>query len=79
MDPSSNNDQYLVRNKEEGGDDKMNNCWTRDDGDWFLNKARKDFPNEGRDLCDMIKAMHAWEPLKKEGELKRNKRRNSKP
>nr|POF25013.1 hypothetical protein CFP56_37974 [Quercus suber] len=44
----------------------------RDDGDWFLDKARRNFPNKGRDLYDMTEAMHAWEPLKKEDDLKRN-------
>ena len=65
MDPSSEDEQYLVRNEEEGVDDEMITCWSRDDSDWFLDKARKDFPNEGRDLCDMIEAMHTWELLRK--------------
>ena len=57
----------------------MISCWSGDDGDWFLDKARRNFPNKGRDLYDMTKAMHVWEPLKKEDGLRRNKRRNGKP
>ena len=57
-DPSSNDDQSLVMNKEEEGDDEMISCWGRDDGDWFLDKARRDFPNEDEDLYDMTETMH---------------------
>ena len=66
MDPSFNDDQYLVMNKEEEGDDEMISCWSGDDGDRFLNEVGRDFPNKGKDLYDMTKAMHVWEPLKKE-------------
>ena len=45
-------------NKEEEGDDEMISCWGRDDGDWFLDKARRDFPNEDEDLYDMTETMH---------------------
>ena len=54
----------------------MISYWSGDDGDWFLDKARRNFPNKGRDLYDMTKAMHVWEPSKKEDGLRRNKRRN---
>ena len=57
----------------------MINCWSGDDGDWFLDEARRNFPNKGRDLYDMTEATHTWEPLKKQDGLKRNKRRNVKP
>ena len=33
VDPSSDDDQYLVMNKEEEGDDEMISCWSEDDGD----------------------------------------------
>ena len=32
MDPSSNNGQYLMMNKEDEGDDEMISCWGGDDG-----------------------------------------------
>ena len=70
IDLSSDDDQYLVMNKEEEGDDEMISCWSGDDGDQFLDEARKDFPNEGKDLYDMTEAMHVWEPLKKEEKVK---------
>ena len=57
----------------------MISCWSRDDGNWFLDEARKDFPNEGKDLHDMIEAMHVWEPLKKEDWLKKEKGKSRKP
>ena len=78
MDPSSNDDQYLIMNKEEEGDDEMISCWSGDDGDYFLDEVRRDFPNEGKDLYDMTKAMHVWEPLKKENWPKNNTGRNDK-
>ena len=78
MDPSSNDDQYIIMNKEEG-DNEMISCWSGDDGDWFLDEARGDFPKEGKDLYDMTEVMHVWKPLKKEDGLKRNKGRNGKP
>jgi len=65
-------------NKEEG-DNEMISCWSGDDGDWFLDEVRGDFPKGGKDLYDMTEAMHVWEPLKKEGGLKRNKGRIGKP
>ena len=40
MDPSFDNNQYLVMNKEEEGDDEMISYWSRDDIDWFLDEAR---------------------------------------
>ena len=40
MDPFSDNDQYLVMNKEEEGDDEMISCWSGDNGDWFLEERR---------------------------------------
>ena len=46
-------------------------------GDWILDEARRDFPNEGKDLYDMIEATHVWEPLKKEDWLKKDKGRRS--
>ena len=79
VDPSSDDDQYLVMNKEEEGDDEMISCWSEDDGDQFLDEAKRDFPNEGKDLYDMTEAMHVWEPLKKEDQLKKDKGRNGKP
>ena len=79
VDPSSDNDQYLVTNKEEEGDDEMINCWSGDDSDQFLDEERRDFPNEGKDLYDMTEAMHVWEPLKKEDWLKKEKGRNGNP
>ena len=79
MDHFSDDDQYLVMNKEEEGDDEMISFWSGDDGDWFLNEARRDIPNEDKDLYDIIEAMHMWEPLKKEDWLKKNKGRNDKP
>ena len=66
MEPSSDNDQYLVMNKEEEGDDEMISCWSGDDDDWFFDKVGRDFPNKGEDQYDIIEAMHVWKPLKKE-------------
>ena len=57
----------------------MISCWNRDDGDWFLDKAWRDFPNEDEDLYDMTEAMHVQKPLKKEDWLKTDKGRNGKP
>ena len=79
VDLFSDDDQYLVMNKEEEGDDEMISCWSGDDGDWFLDEVRRDFPNEGKDLYDMTEATHVWEPLKKEDWLKKDKGRNGKP
>ena len=58
MDPSSDDDQYLMTNKEEEGDDEMISCWSGDDSDWFLDEARRDFPNEDKELYDMTETMH---------------------
>ena len=58
MDPSSDDNQFLVMNKEEEGDDKMIICWSGDDDDWFLDKVGRDFLNKGKDLHDITKAMH---------------------
>ena len=66
MDPFSNDNQYLMMNDEEEGDDEMISYWSGDDGNWFLDEVRRDFLNEGKDLYDMTEAMHVWEPLKKE-------------
>ena len=66
MDPFSNDDQYLMMNEEEEGDDEMISYWSGDDGNWFLDEVRRDFSNEGKDLYDMTEAMHVWDSLKKE-------------
>nr|POE86334.1 hypothetical protein CFP56_41217 [Quercus suber] len=58
VDPSSDNEQYLMMNKKEEGDDEMISCWSGDDGDWFLDEVRRDFPNESNDLYDMTEATH---------------------
>ena len=79
MDPFSNDDQYLVMNKKEEGDDEMISCWSGDDGNQFLDEAGRDFPNKGKDLYDMTEAVHVWEPLKKEDWLKKDKRKIGKP
>nr|POF00768.1 hypothetical protein CFP56_68296 [Quercus suber] len=79
MDPSSENDQYLMMNKEEEGDDEMISCWSGDDGNWFLNEARRDVHNECKDLYNMTEAMHVWEPLKKIDLLKKDKRKSGEP
>nr|POE89244.1 hypothetical protein CFP56_69698 [Quercus suber] len=63
-------------NKEEEGDDEMISCWNGDNDDWFLDEARRNFPNEGKDHYDMTEAMHVWEPLKKEDKLKKDKRKS---
>ena len=57
----------------------MISCWSGDDGDWFLNEVGRDFPYKGKDLYDMTKAMHVWEPLKKEDWLKKDKGKSGKP
>ena len=56
MNTSSEDDQYLIRNKEEEGDDDMISCWSGDDGDRFLDEGRRNFPHEGKDLYDITKA-----------------------
>ena len=57
----------------------MISCWSGDDGNQFLDEARRDFPNKGKDLYDMTEAVHVWEPLKKEDWLKKDKRKIGKP
>ena len=85
MDPSSDNDQYLMLNQneeEEEGDDEMISNWSEDDGDWFFDEVGLDFPNEGEDLYDITKAIHVWKPLKKEDwstELKEDEEKSDKP
>ena len=79
MDPFSNDNQYLMMNDEEEGDDEMISYWSGDDGNQFLDEVRRDFPNEGKDLYDMTEAMHVWEPLKKEDQLKKDKGKCGKP
>ena len=45
MDPISNNDIYLVLTQDEGEErDGVVSCWSEDDGNWFLDEARRDFP-----------------------------------
>ena len=85
MDPSYDDDQYLVLTQdeeEEEGDDEVINYWNEDDGNWFFDEVGRDFPNEGEVLYDISKAMHGWEPLKEEDwfvELKDDKEKNDKP
>ena len=79
IDPSSNDNQYLMMNKNEEGDDEMISCWSGNDGDWFLDEVGRDLPNKGKDLYDMTKAIHVWEPLKKEDWLKKDKGKSGKP
>ena len=67
MNPSFDNDQYLVMNKEEG-DDEMVCCWSGDDGDWFFDKVGRDFPNKSKDLYNITDAM-----------LKKGEGKNGKP
>nr|POF27441.1 hypothetical protein CFP56_08779 [Quercus suber] len=57
MDPSSNNDQYLVMTQDEV-EEEVINYWSEDNGDWLFDKVGKDFPNEGEVLYDLTKAMH---------------------
>ena len=38
----------------------MISYWSEDDSDWFFDKARRDFPNEGEVLYDIIEAMRIW-------------------
>ena len=60
MDPSSDNDQYLVltQNEEEEGNDEVISYWSKDDGDWFFDKVGRDSSNKGEDLYDITKAMY---------------------
>ena len=46
MDPSSDDNQYLIMNKEEEGDDEMISYWSGDDGDWFFDEVGRDYPKE---------------------------------
>ena len=68
MDHSFDDDQYLVMNKEEEGEDEMISCWSGDDGDWFFDEVGRDFPNKSEDLYDITEAVHVWKPLKKDEE-----------
>ena len=82
MDPSFDNNQYLVMNKEEEGDDEMISCQSGDDGDWFFDEVGRDFPNKGEDLYDITEAMHVWKPLMGENwstKLKKGKGKSGKP
>nr|POF10252.1 hypothetical protein CFP56_49587 [Quercus suber] len=69
MDPSSNDDQYLVLTQdeeEEEGNDEVISYWSEDDGDWFFNEVGRDFFNDGEFLYDITKAMRIWKPLEEE-------------
>ena len=69
VDPSSNDNQYLVLtlDEEEGEeDDGVISYWSEDDGDWFIVEMEGDFPNKGEVLYDITEAMHIWEPIKDE-------------
>ena len=66
MDPSSNNDQYLVLTQEEEakeGGDEVISYWSEDDGNWFFDEVGKIFPNEGEVLHDITEAIRIWGPL----------------
>ena len=82
MDPSSSDDQCLMVNKEEEGDDEMISYWSGDDSDWFFDEVGRDFPNKGEDLYDITEAMHVWKPLMGENwstKLKKGKEKSGKP
>ena len=66
--PPSDNEQYpvLTQDNREEGDDGVISCWSEDNGDWFLNEAGRDFPNEGELLYDITEVIRVWEPLKDE-------------
>ena len=68
IDPSSNDDQYLVltqgEDKEEG--DEVISYWSEDDNDCFFDEVGRDFANEGKALYDITKATHIQKPLKEE-------------
>ena len=66
--PLSDNEQYPVLTQDEGeeGDDGVISCWSEDNGDWFLDEARRDFPNKGELLYDITDAICMWKPLKDE-------------
>ena len=66
IDPSSDDDQHLMVNKEEEGDDEMINYWSGDDGNWFFDEVGRDFPHMVEDLYDITEVVHVWEPLKKD-------------
>ena len=68
MDLSFDDDQHLMVNKEEEGDDEIISCWSGDDGEWFFDEVGRDFPNRGENLYGIIEAMHVWKPLKKDNE-----------
>ena len=48
----------LGQDEEEEGDDGVISCWSEDNGDWFFDKAGRDFPNECELLYDIAKAIH---------------------
>ena len=81
MDPSSNNDQHLMVNKEKEGDDEMISCWSGNDGNWIFDEVGRDFLNKGEDLYNITKAMHVLKPLKKDrrkvASLEEERRQNS--
>ena len=84
MDHFPDKNQYLVltQNEEKEGDNEVINYWSEDDGDWFFDKVRRDFPNKGKDLNDITKAMHVWKPLKGEDwsiEVKKSEEKSDKP
>ena len=85
MDPSFDNDQYLVMNQneeEEEEDDEVISYWSEDDGDQSFDEVGSDFPNEVEVLYDLTKAMHVWKPLKEEDqsiELKEDEEKSGKP
>ena len=85
MDPSSDDDQYLVstqNEEEEEGKDEMISYWSKDDSDWFFDEVGRDFPNKGEDLYDITIAMHVWKTLKGEdwsAELKKGEEKSDKP
>ena len=68
IDPSSDDDQHLMVNKEEEGGDEMISCWSGDDDNWFFDEVGRDFPNKGEDLYDITEVFHVWEHLKKDEE-----------
>ena len=81
MDPSFDDDQHLVVNKEKERDNEMLSYWSGDDGDWFFDEVGRDFPNKGEDLYNKTKAIYVWKPLKKDrrrvASLKEERRQNS--
>ena len=68
MDPSFDDDQYLVLTQDEWeeGDEGVISYWSEDDGDWFLDEPGGDFSNKGELLYDISESIRMWEPLKDE-------------